>query len=515
MLDWWTKLPRAAGDRLALCLWTVPLLLLTAGTPSLMAHDEGYYATQARWIWEQGDWITVSWWGQPLYDRTIGCQWLMALSYGLWGVTEWGARFPSLVAALVAVLLTYEIGCFGASRAIARLGSALLMLMVLWVQYARLATQDMLLVAVELLGIWALIQGLRASPRWGVLAGSCLGLGFLVKGFMIALYPLALAPFLWHHRRRWHYGWLGLGGVLGALPVVAWLGLSVGTYGALPLTQLFGKLLYLQETATYDRGWFYYLWNIPANGAPWVLLSFFGAWLVARTPTMDRALLWVGYPLVFLVLLSGFRTRTPYYALQMLPFLALLAAVALEHAPWHRFWRWGALGLGGLLVLAAVIVPWVAPSPEVLFYLPLAVVLGGGWLVCLGRGMGMGRLLGPPWLAIALSGCLGLWDDYSRDFRQQWQRAPIPQAPLNLVLPSQELSGDAHKTWVLLSFYAPQLGRAVPTVPPPQPLTYVWLPPDREVPPGWRPLARIGAWQLVEGVALTQNADEVPGLVKE
>ncbi|NJK36203.1 MAG: glycosyl transferase, partial [Oscillatoriales cyanobacterium SM2_2_1] len=504
MLGRWSKLPETVRDRLGLLMFSLPLLLLTAGTPSLMAHDEGYYAAQARWIWETGDWITVSWWGQPLYDRTIGCQWLMALSYGLWGVTEWGARFPSLVGAMLSVLLTYEIGRYWGSMAVARLGSALLMLMVLWVQYARLATQDMLLVAVELLGIWALLRVLQSSPRWGILAGITWGWGFLIKGFMVVLYPMALAPFLLYHYRRWGYGWLGLGVVLGAVPVLLWLGLSVWVYGNIPLAQLFGKLLYLHETNTYDRGWFYYLWNIPVNGAPWVLLSGFGAWRVGRERFGDKVLLWVGYPLMFLVLLSSFRTRTPYYALQLLPFLALLAAVALREERWQKFWRWGALGLGGLLLLAAVIVPIFVPIPEILTYRPLAVMLGGGWLGCLvfkPKG-GVWRFLLPAWLAIALSGSMGLWDDYSRDFREQWQRAAIPNAPLDLVLPDRELLGDDHKTWVLLSFYAPHLGRAMVEFPKAQPNIYLWVPPDRVIPEGWQSRARLGNWQLVEGGGL-------------
>ena len=86
------------------------LLLLRSPQQSFMAHDEGYYAQQARWIFETGDWITVPWWGEPVYDRTIGLQWLIAAAYTLFGVSEGVARLPSTLACLLSGVLTYEIG---------------------------------------------------------------------------------------------------------------------------------------------------------------------------------------------------------------------------------------------------------------------------------------------------------------------------------------------------------------------------------------------------------------------
>ena len=55
--------------------------LLDSATPrSPLAHDEGYYMLQARWIALSGHWLATPWWGKPLYDRTIGVQWLIAAS---------------------------------------------------------------------------------------------------------------------------------------------------------------------------------------------------------------------------------------------------------------------------------------------------------------------------------------------------------------------------------------------------------------------------------------------------
>ncbi|PSN19626.1 hypothetical protein C7271_06385, partial [filamentous cyanobacterium CCP5] len=98
------------GPLIGLLLWVGLFLLLRSPQQSLMAHDEGYYAQQARWILENGDWLTVGWWGDLVFDRTIGLQWLIALSYSIFGRSEWAARLPTALASVGAVVLTWRLG---------------------------------------------------------------------------------------------------------------------------------------------------------------------------------------------------------------------------------------------------------------------------------------------------------------------------------------------------------------------------------------------------------------------
>ena len=49
----------AINPYLLLILWALPIVLSQTLNQSLMAHDEGYYAIQARYILETGDWITL------------------------------------------------------------------------------------------------------------------------------------------------------------------------------------------------------------------------------------------------------------------------------------------------------------------------------------------------------------------------------------------------------------------------------------------------------------------------
>ena len=60
-------------------------LLIFFGKRSPIAFDEGFYALQAKWILENNNWTDPLWWGELSLDRTIGIQYLIALSQKIFG----------------------------------------------------------------------------------------------------------------------------------------------------------------------------------------------------------------------------------------------------------------------------------------------------------------------------------------------------------------------------------------------------------------------------------------------
>ncbi|MCX5946187.1 MAG: glycosyltransferase family 39 protein [Cyanobacteria bacterium] len=520
-----------SGPRWAAWLVFAPLLL-SAAPRSFLAHDEGYYALQARWISEGGPWLAPLWWGQPVFDRTIGVQWLIAGAYRLLGVHAWVAHLPSLVAAVACLGLTAalarQLGVgplpaaspFGSGAAQSAAGAGLadpaplsaapgassagwlsallLALTPLWINYAHLASQDLPLLALELLGLYALVRARPgASPLWGLVAGLSVGPAFLIKGFMVAVPLVAIAPFLWLQRRRLLARpalWLGLG--LGWLPVLAWLGLSLREFGPEVVGGLVSKLLYLSHSDVYSGGPFYYIWNIPANTAPWALLALVGWWRLGSALGRDRfgeqgreqRLVLLLYPLLLLLLLSAFRTKTPYYGLQLTPMLAIVAAQVLQR--WSQAGRarprglaWGLAGFGGLLALAGLGLLWPgAPLAAALQLDPAqlpggflayglaALALGGSWLLIpfgrRPRALLTAALLGP-WLALVLLVQAGLFSDRSPVLRAALAQPEIvnalSQGPVAVVAP-EPLSGEAHAQLILLALASPQLGPRLPSL---------------------------------------------------
>ncbi len=508
-------------QRLTLLFLTLPLLLFSNGNQSLLAHDEAYYATQARSILETQDWLTPQWWGTPNYDRTIGIQWLIALAFQFFGINEFSVRLPSIIACTISVLLTYEIGKILLNRQVAWLGAIILCLMGIWISEARMGNQNIALVCIELIGIWALLSAEQLEynqkkPRffWGILAGSTIGLGFLIKGFMIVLPVVALAPYiLLKNRGHRHLSNLGIyiGLVIGILPVVVWLGLSCLKYGNLsPVQELFGKLLFLSSTDTWNPGPLYYFWNIPLNTFPWAFFSIIGAVSVAyKTPKLvnySRKIVILGYPIILFLFLSFFRTRTPYYPLQLLPFMALLAGVAFasfEDIYQSRKYNLRQLisgtfyvftGLGILLVFIGLLINLnidlfgLNKIPDIKQYGIIGIILGIGWSTITITWKNRQRLpakywlaswLISPWLTIAALGFIGVWGDRTPDFRISIQQPAIAQIiashPINFVVetppdtqPNSSQSvqdnysdGEISKSHILLTFYTTHLGKTL------------------------------------------------------
>jgi 4-amino-4-deoxy-L-arabinose transferase-like glycosyltransferase len=506
-------------------------LLLTAAPRSFLAHDEGYYALQGRWIAQTGQWLGPPWWDQIVFDRSIGLPWLIAAAYRLLGAKPWVAHLPSLLAALATLVLTAAL----ARRLLGWAGSgwlaaAVLALTPLWLDYAHLATQDMPLLALELLGVLALLRaGDAPDRRWAALAGAWIGPAFLIKGFMVVLPVLALLPFALLERRavlRRPPFWLGL--ALGWIPVALWLGLSLQVLGGPVVAGLWQKLLYLSESDVYSAGPLYYLWNLPANTFPWCLFALAG-WRSWLGGSMDRPkrLLLLMYPLLLLLLLSAFRTKTPYYGLQLAPFLALAATAGLrawstEERGVARWARWSVGGLGLALLAATATVLWpgapagrllangvagLAPAP-VLFALA-AAMLGLAWAVvpwCRPGRPRLAALLVGPWLALVVMVQAGLFTDRTPLQRQALQR---PQAVAALAgkpiaaAARAPLSGEEHAGLILVALASPRL---TPRISPPEqvpPGERVWVR-RRERPAGWRvqlQAPELEPWVLAESPA--------------
>ncbi len=413
-LSLWNKFPRVS-----LLIIAIPVLFINGSDQSLLSYDEGYYASQARWIWETGDWLTPQWWGQPIYDRTIGLQWLIALSYQLFGLNEFSVRLPSAIACIASVLLTYEIGKILFNEKIAWLGASILMLMAVWVIESHTGHQNVVLVSIELLGIWALLQitdtqstklsSSRLSTNvnwiWGFFAGATVGWSFLIKGFMIFVPIIALSPYIisnQRYRKLITNPGIYIGLIIGMIPTGLWLILSCYKYGGImPVRDLVDKILFLSQTDIYNPDPFYYLWNIPANIFPWALFSVIGAVIVCyrllSNINYSTISLTLGYPISLFILLSLFRTRTPYYPMQFFPFMALLAGAAFGYFTqvsrhqsiwWYRLVTWISYafsGLGILLAIAGFLVMtnsqlWgIIITPEIHVYALPVAVLGCGW----------------------------------------------------------------------------------------------------------------------------------------
>ena len=340
-------------------LFILPLIF-SIRPRSFVAHDEGYYILQARAIVDTGNWLAPMSWGTPVFDRTIGAQWIIASSQKIFGYTSWSSHIPSLIFGLISLCLTYLLSKRYFGVQVALISAGILLLSPIFLDHIHLAAQDMPLLAIELIGIYSIAKVEKEkSGVFDVISGLWIGIGFLIKSFMIFLPVMAILPFiLWKKRYLLSSKLFLIGFVVGCLPAFAWISLSINEYGYVVVSNLFHKLLYLSGENIFAKGPLYYLWNIPLFTLPWFVFAIHPLFYGMRNWRDERLFVFIGYPLLLTFLLSCFKTKTTYYGLQLTPYISILAAYSAVLLGTHHAVRRRLIGfikiLGICLFLGAV-----------------------------------------------------------------------------------------------------------------------------------------------------------------
>jgi 4-amino-4-deoxy-L-arabinose transferase-like glycosyltransferase len=174
-------------------LWSVPLALAVLyvclfsglGALGLVGPDEPRYAAIARAMAETHDWVTPRLWGTPWFEKPVLYYWAAGMAMRIFGVSEFAARLPSALAALLAVLAVAwtALRSYGVGAA----WYALLMLptSVAMIGFARAASPDMLfagLLTAAMAIAMETLQKPQPAPLLRAAFGFFLGAAVLAKG---------------------------------------------------------------------------------------------------------------------------------------------------------------------------------------------------------------------------------------------------------------------------------------------------------------------------------------------
>jgi 4-amino-4-deoxy-L-arabinose transferase-like glycosyltransferase len=190
-----------AGRLAVLCfLVAAGLNLAWLGLAPLADSTEARHAEIGREFVASGHWLVPTLNGRPHLTKPPLTDWLVAAGIGLFGATEFGARFANaLLAALMLALgagLARRLGGVRAALAAAGLG----LVSPLYLALSRTISVDIALAAATTGGCWALWELSRPDCRrpWAFSAAFwlCAGLGALAKGHIVLLFLVAPA-ILW------------------------------------------------------------------------------------------------------------------------------------------------------------------------------------------------------------------------------------------------------------------------------------------------------------------------------
>lgn len=357
------------------------LLMFAPGQSALppMDRDESRYAQATAQMLETRDFIDIRYQDQERHLQPAGIYWLQAASVAIFSDVAdraiWANRLPSLVSAILAVLMTAWIGAMAFGRGagiLAAIGMASCLL--LGVE-ARMAKIDATLLATTLAAQGVLLRaylnrGERLERGLVLLFWGALGLGLMLKGPIILLMVggAALGTSLWDRS----IGWLKVlrpAYVLLTLAIVLpWLAaITIRTDGAFLSEALGHSMLNKVGTAQQAHGAppGYHLLMLPLMFWPMALFAVpagLFAWANRRLPAVRFMLCWI---LPTWVVFEAVATKLPHYMLPAYPAIACLAGAALLSP---RLWparRWARLALAGLIGLIVLVGAAVALAPAI------------------------------------------------------------------------------------------------------------------------------------------------------
>ena len=460
----------ARWELLLFGLFALLILGLGIGLRDPWPSDEPRFALVARLMVEHGQWLFPHR-GAELYpDKPPVFMWLEALGYFVTGSWRVAFLLPSLLAALGALALVYDLARRLWNHRSALLAALTLLVTIHFTYQMRNAQIDPLLLGWVTLANYGLLRHLLLGPSWRWFAMGCFfsGLGVATKGVgVIAL--LMLIPYAVAYRGRWQHvslakgGWRWAGGLaMFVVPILGWLLpmlLVAHSDGDAQHAQYVQNILFGQTVHRYaaPSGHFhsplYFLGIIVVD---WLPLSLLLPWALPawwrRLKRRDaRFLLPLGWIVLVLLFFSISPGKRDVYILPALPLTALALAPLLPGllriANVRRLIFLLTLLLSFVMTTAALLglvkrPAWAVAieqslSPQI-WWLLLSIGVAGLVVIALTRV----RHAAIGWLAFAtvLWGLYGLWgypmlngDRSSRDVMQRARAIAGPQDTIGLL----------------------------------------------------------------------------------
>lgn len=363
---------------LALTILTLLVALPGLSNLPVIDRDEARFAQASVQMAESGDLINIRFQDEARHKKPAGIYWLQTGAIKLFRKTGerdiWVQRLPSVLGALLAVLMTY----WGAVRMIGRRGAfiaaSLLSLSALIVFEAHIAKTDAVLCGLGA-ACFAALAHLRNGestllPSW--IFWTALGASIMIKGPVIPLLIILTLTTLaiWERGNGWMKSLLNWPAII--LFILMWLPWAIiiwmetkGTFFSESLGKDFGgKIISAQEKHSGPPG--YYLGTIWITLWPACLLLIPGLVFAVRAvkknkgsnaPVIKAMRLCLAWIIPYWVLVEIMPTKLPHYILPLFPALCtLMGAAAIMLLSTDRFQVARRINAGLFLIASTIII---------------------------------------------------------------------------------------------------------------------------------------------------------------
>ena len=145
---------------------------------------EKFYFQSVKEMFANHDWITPYYHGQFRFAKPILFYWCVSLSYIVFGINNFAARFPSAVFAIFTIILTYSIGRRLFNQRTGLLAALMAATFPIFFMYARYSSPDMAMAFLIILAMYLFIR--RSFIPFFI----ALGLAMATKGPLGFIIPL-------------------------------------------------------------------------------------------------------------------------------------------------------------------------------------------------------------------------------------------------------------------------------------------------------------------------------------
>ena len=378
-------------------LWFVGLVVVYAlGLPAtLVENDSAQFAVMAQRMVQEGDYINLIKGSEEYLDKPHLHYWLAALSYLIFGVSDWAYRIPALLATLLGAYSCYGLGRLYYGENSGRLASLIFMSAQTIVLSVIDVRTDAVLTGFAAFALWQLLRYLEQDRTSGLLLGALgAGLAFSTKG-QIALVVIGL-PLLIQliYTRRWTRLWdprLGLALLVFALTISPMLYAYYHQFDMHPEKVIRGRsdrsgILFIFWEQSFERlsgsgmgknssDYFFFFHTFLWVFLPWTVLglSAFGKgisnlWGGLRGLQKKPVEAWsVGGAAAIFFLISFAQFKLPHYLNITIPIFAVLTATYIDQLRSSKLLKgflWVQTGIFYLVWLAGTaIVYWVFALP--------------------------------------------------------------------------------------------------------------------------------------------------------
>lgn len=195
---------RVTDTRVVLVLVLLLSFFAGLGSTPLFDLDEGAFSEATREMFERQDFISTYLNGVPRYDKPILVYWLQAASTSVFGFTEFGFRLPSALSGCLWVLALFFFLRRLRDESLALHGALVAAMSIAVSVICKAATADALLNMLLACSMFSMFLYYRERRLlWLLALFAFSGLGFLTKGPVAILVPVAVSFIFCAVRKEW------------------------------------------------------------------------------------------------------------------------------------------------------------------------------------------------------------------------------------------------------------------------------------------------------------------------